>query len=165
MLFGTEIEKGHTANAISQNVHDLVDACAERMSEVLVRTSIGAVFFNASIAYVEEYESRHGFSKKPGVEIKVVYQLIGEDFERAKQVFADFEFHVADSLAPIQGKIAHCQSTGETTELSKLVSERELLARELRKASKQLDDTRNSDFAILAKRLALHDITVSQVWG
>jgi hypothetical protein len=153
------------ATAISQNVRELIDACAERMSEVLVRTSIGALFFNASIAYAEEYESRNGFSKKPGMKIRVVHQLIGEDFERAKQIFADFEFHVADALAPIQGEIAHYRSIGETTKLSKLVSERECLARELRKASKQLNDTRNSDFAVLAKRLALHDITISQVWG
>ncbi len=48
---------------------------------------MGSAFFTSSLTYFEEYESRHGYSKNPGLEQETLFQLIGEDFERAKGAY------------------------------------------------------------------------------
>lgn len=138
---------------------------AQRLSESLLKTSIGARFFKGSMAYVEEYESKHGFSRYPGINDETIVTLIGEDMEKAKAVFSDFELWVADLLAPIQGKIAFAQSTGYGAEnVPKLLLKRSILAEQTRAASLELENARNADFAAVSKRLSLHGVNISQTW-
>lgn len=87
MFVGDWNVKATMAETVLADVARASEETCVRVTEVLDRTSMNSAFFTSTLIYLEEYESRHGKAKKPGLDESVLFQLIAEDYERAKAAY------------------------------------------------------------------------------
>lgn len=87
MFVGDWNEKATMSETVLADISQISDETCGRVTRVLDHTSMNSAFFTSALIYLEEYESRHGKAKKPGLDESVLFQLIGEDYERAKAAY------------------------------------------------------------------------------
>lgn len=87
MFVGDWNDKATMAETVLADVARASEETCARVTGVLDRTSMNSAFFTSTLIYLEEYESRHGKAKKPGLDESVLFQLIAEDYERAKAAY------------------------------------------------------------------------------
>lgn len=87
LFVGDWNDKATMAETVLADITGASEVTCGRVTGVLDRTSMGSAFFTTTLMYLEEYESRHGKAKKPGIDESVLFQLIAEDFARAKAAY------------------------------------------------------------------------------
>lgn len=139
---------------------------SERVTEILSHTSAGMVFYSSVMAYVERYEMEYGFSRRPWLNSELLFRLIGEEFEHAKNVHATLSDHISERLCDIQWRIVQEAGTSGigSEKATELIIQRGVLAEDLRKGADTLFETMSSDFEQLKIRLLRHNVRISYHW-